>query len=72
MATLKPMPDDEDERIGDGLRLLEAVHRCRALGWRTVTVDRLVRIANGDDDKAMPPDPAAAPKSARGTYTNPH
>lgn len=68
MTSLKPQPEDEDERIGDGLRLLEAVHRCRALGWRTVTVDRLVRIANGDDAKAMPPDPERAPRSARGTY----
>lgn len=68
MTTLKPKSTDEDERIEDGLRLLEAVHRCRALGWRTVTVDRLVRIANGDDDTAMPPNPATAPPSARGTY----
>ena len=70
MTTLKPKSTDEDERIEDGLRLLEAVHRCRALGWRTVTVDRLVRIANGDDEawKAMPPDPATAPRSRRGTH----
>jgi len=70
MTTLKPKSTDEDERIEDGLRLLEAVHRCRALGWRTVTIDRLVRIANGPEEAedAMPPDPATAPKSARGTY----
>ena len=67
MTTLKPKPTAEDERIEVGLRLLEAVHRCRALGWRTITVDRLVRIANGND-QAMPPDPATAPPSARGTY----
>jgi hypothetical protein len=71
MASLKPAPSDQAERIEAALRLLEAVHRCRGLGWRTVTVDRLVRIANGDDDKAMPPNPADAPKSARGTYRNP-
>ncbi|WP_020141163.1 hypothetical protein [Streptomyces sp. 351MFTsu5.1] len=67
MTSLKPKPSTEAERIETALRLLEAVHRCRGLGWRTVTVDRLVRVANGDD-KAMPPDPATAPRSARGTY----
>lgn len=67
MTTLKPFPMNEPERIEDALRLLEAVHRARGLGWRTVTVDRLVRVANGDD-KAMPPHPADAPKSKRGTY----
>ncbi|MDX3637790.1 hypothetical protein PV728_47980 [Streptomyces europaeiscabiei] len=68
MTSLKPKAANEAQRIEDALRLLEAVYRLRALGWRTVTVDRLVRIANGDDDKAMPPNPDAAPKSARGTY----
>ncbi|GHF07997.1 hypothetical protein GCM10014715_74890 [Streptomyces spiralis] len=68
MTTLKPKPTNEPERIESALRLLEAVHRCRALGWRTITVDRLVRITNGDDAKAMPPDPATAPRSARGTH----
>lgn len=68
MTALKPKPTNEAERIETALRLLEAVHRCRELGWRTVTVDRLVRIANGDVDKAMPPNPATAPPSARGTY----
>lgn len=67
MTALKPKPNNEAERIEDALRLLEAVHRARALGWRTATVDRLVRITNGDD-KAMPPDPATAPKSKRGTH----
>ena len=67
MTHLKPFPTDETERTADALRLLEAVHRARGLGWRTVTVDRLVRIANGDD-KAMPPHPAEAPKSRRGTH----
>jgi hypothetical protein len=64
-------PTTEADRIETALRLLEAVHRARGLGWRTITIDRLVRIANGNDGKAMPPDPATAPKSARGTYTNP-
>jgi hypothetical protein len=68
MTALKPKPTNEADRIEAALRLLEAVHRTRELGWRTVTVDRLVRIANADDDTAMPPDPATAPKSARGTY----
>lgn len=68
MTRLKPFPMNEVERVEDALRLLEAVHRCRGLGWRTITVDRLVRIANGDDDKAMPPHPETAPKSARGTH----
>ncbi|RSN13773.1 hypothetical protein DMH25_08270 [Streptomyces sp. WAC 01325] len=68
MTTLKPKPADEGKRNEAALRLLEAVHRCRELGWRTVTVDRLVRIANGDDYTAMPPNPDTAPKSKRGTY----
>lgn len=67
MTRLNPKPANEAERIEDALRLLEAVHRCRGLGWRTITVDRLVRIANGDD-KAMPPDPTNAPRSVRGTH----
>jgi len=67
MTALKPKPTNEAERIETALRLLEAVHRCRELGWRTVTVDRLVRIANADA-KAMPPNPATAPKSKRGTH----
>lgn len=67
MTSLSPKYTTEAERIESALRLLEAVHRCRGLGWRTVTVDRLVRIANGEP-KAMPHDPATAPKSARGTY----
>jgi hypothetical protein len=49
------------------LRLLEAARRARALGWRTITVSRLIRIAIGDG-KAMPPDPATAPPSAFSTY----
>ncbi|MGR3870952.1 hypothetical protein ACUXZZ_20460 [Streptomyces graminifolii] len=68
MTALKPKSANEAERIESALRLLEAVHRCRELGWRTVTVDRLVRVANGDVDKAMPPNPDTAPKSVRGTY----
>lgn len=68
MTALQPKPTNEAERIETALRLLEAVHRCRALGWRTITVDRLVRIANGDDGKAMPPDPNTAPPSTRGNY----
>lgn len=68
MTRLNPKAADEAARIEDALRLLEAVHRARGLGWRTITVDRLVRIANGDDDKAMPPHPETAPKSARGTH----
>ena len=68
MTRLKPKPTDETERIESALRLLEVVRRCRELGWRTVTVDRLVRLANGDDYTAMPPNPATAPKSKRGTH----
>ncbi|MCX5137619.1 hypothetical protein OOK06_36740 [Streptomyces sp. NBC_00340] len=48
-------------------RVLEATRRARALGWRTITVSRLARIAAGDE-KAMPPDPATAPRSAFSTY----
>ena len=59
------LPDHIDP---DGAeRLAEAVRRARGLGWRTITVNRLVRIATGDD-KAMPPHPDTAPKSSRGTY----
>lgn len=68
MTKLNLKSDDEDELIKAGLRLVEAVYRCRALGWRTVTVDRLVRLTNGDDTRAMPPDPMTAPKSVRGTH----
>lgn len=50
-----------------GDRLLEATRRARVLGWRTITVARLARIAAGDET-AMPPDPATAPKSAFGSY----
>jgi len=67
MTALKPQAVSEAERIEDALRLLEAVHRARGLGWRTITVDRLVRLVNGDD-KAMPPHPDTAPKSRRGTH----
>jgi hypothetical protein len=48
-------------------RVLEATRRARALGWRTIAVSRLTRIAAGDE-RAMPPDPASAPKSAFSTY----
>lgn len=48
-------------------RVLEATRRARILGWRTITVSRLARVAAGDE-KAMPPDPATAPKSAFSTY----
>ncbi|MGW3308157.1 hypothetical protein ACWDG9_16405 [Streptomyces sp. NPDC001073] len=68
MTHLKPVPEDEAEMVEDALRLLQAVHRARRLGWRTITVNRLVRVANGDDPEAMPPHPDTAPKSARGTY----
>lgn len=47
--------------------LAEATRRARALGWRTVTVNRLVLLANGDRT-ALPPDPATAPRSEFGTY----
>jgi len=67
MATLKPLPEDEEKRVEIALKLLDAVQRCRELGWRTVTVNRLVRIANGDP-MAFPPDPATAPDYRRGTY----
>lgn len=47
--------------------VLEATLRARALGWRTITVSRLMRVAAGDN-KAMPPHPETAPPSAFSTY----
>ena len=47
--------------------LQEGVRRARALGWRTITVSRLIRLAAGDKT-ALPPDPRTAPPSAFGTY----
>lgn len=47
--------------------LTEGARRAAALGWRTIAVSRLVRLAVGDRT-ALPPDPVAAPRSRRGTY----
>lgn len=61
------MPDQNAADVAAALRVLDATRRARQLGWRTITVSRLMRVASGDD-KAMPPDPATAPPSAFGTY----
>jgi hypothetical protein len=45
--------------------ILEAAARAERLGWRTITLKRLRRLAEGDE-KALPPDPATAPRSAFG------
>ncbi|MFF5589700.1 hypothetical protein [Streptomyces hygroscopicus] len=45
--------------------LREAIDRAARLGWRTVTVGRLRRLARGDE-AALPPDPATAPRSGYG------
>lgn len=45
--------------------LLQALDRARRLGWRTITVDRLLKLQLGDEG-ALPPDPATAPLSAFG------
>lgn len=45
--------------------VLEAAARAERLGWRTITLKRLQRLAEGDE-KALPPDPATAPRSAFG------
>jgi hypothetical protein len=49
-------------------RLIKAIDRADRLGWRTITIDRLLRIAEGDSS-AMPPDPAAPPRRTRKTRT---
>lgn len=45
--------------------ILEALARAERLGWRTITLRRLRRLATGDE-KALPPDPRTAPRSAFG------
>ncbi|MFE0490271.1 hypothetical protein [Streptomyces griseoaurantiacus] len=46
------------ESVRQAARLVEAVERARLLGWRTVSVARLVHIAEGDQ-AAMLPDPVS-------------
>lgn len=58
--------DSQREAVNIALRLVTAVDRADRLGWRTITIDRLLRIAEGDPS-AMPPDPATAPRSAFGS-----
>lgn len=50
-----------------GELLYEAARRAAELGWRTITVARLRKLAQGDAS-ALPPGPATAPPSAFGTY----
>jgi hypothetical protein len=45
--------------------ILTAAARAERLGWRTITLKRLQRLADGDET-ALPPDPATAPRSAFG------
>lgn len=45
----------------------EAARRAAALGWRTITVRRLIQLRRGDAS-ALPPDPDTAPPSAFGTH----
>lgn len=45
--------------------ILEALARAERLGWRTITLRRFRKLASGDE-KALPPDPATAPRSAFG------
>jgi len=45
--------------------ILEATARAERLGWRTITLKRLRRLAEGNRD-ALPPDPSTAPRSAFG------
>lgn len=45
--------------------ILEALSRAERMGWRTITLRRLRALARGDE-KALPPDPATAPRSAFG------
>jgi hypothetical protein len=45
--------------------ILEALARAERMGWRTITLQRLRKLAAGDE-KALPPDPVTAPISAFG------
>lgn len=45
--------------------ILEALARAERLGWRTITLRRLRKLAMGDET-ALPPDPATAPARAFG------
>ncbi len=45
--------------------ILEALARAERLGWRTITLRRLRRLAM-EDETALPPDPSTAPRSAFG------
>lgn len=60
--------------IGEVLRraalLFQAVEYAEGLGWSQIGVDRLLRVARGDDS-ALPPDPATAPRSAFGSRPTP-
>jgi hypothetical protein len=60
------LTEDQRTAVNMAARLVTAVDRADRLGWRTITIDRLLRIAEGDAS-AMPPDPATAPPSARGS-----
>lgn len=60
------LTESQREAVNMAARLVTAVDRADRLGWRTITIDRLVRIAEGDSS-AMPPDPATAPPSAFGS-----
>jgi hypothetical protein len=51
--------------------LILAVERAEGLGWGQISVGRLSRVARGDDT-ALPPDPAAAPRSAFGSLPTPY
>lgn len=42
-----------------------ALERAERLGWRTISLDRLRALANGNYNR-LPPNPATAPRSAFG------
>lgn len=51
------LTESQREAVDMAARLTKAIDRADRLGWRTITIDRLLRIAEGDSS-AMPPDPA--------------
>ncbi|MFK0172628.1 hypothetical protein ACIQU5_27910 [Streptomyces sp. NPDC090306] len=51
--------------------LFLAVERAEGLGWTSIRVGRLSRLARGDDT-GLPPDPTTAPSSVFGPLPTPY
>ncbi|MEU9405548.1 hypothetical protein AB0E08_07575 [Streptomyces sp. NPDC048281] len=65
------LTEGQQEALDVAAHLIVAVRRADRLGWHTIGVQRLLRIANGDTS-AMVPDPAtAAPPASRSRRRRP-